>query len=255
MSASPTQRPAQILTLVVWSTCACIGVLGLWLHHPWPQAPVKIAEPMTAQVAVELPPPELKLEVPPPPAPELAPKEITLHPATTAVASTPPPPLAQVALPNAPTVTPVAAPSAAIAFAVPVAGPTRIVAQVDAAAGPTSGSPKGSTKGVPGGVAGSTGTTVGAAPAPKQLVFGQGEGRQDKPTYPREALKRKQEGSVGIRFIVDETGSVSEAEIAEPCPYPLLNLAALEVVKKSWRFPSGDKRLYQVSIRFQMSRD
>lgn len=258
MASAPSslQRPAQILTLVVWGVCAAAGTLGLVLHHPWPQAAAQAPEPVMAQVAVELPPPPPVPEVEPPAAPatETPPAKITLHPARPEAPAAAPPPLARAAQPEAPALTPVAAPSPAIAFAVPVAGPVRIAAKEEAAAGPGGGSPQGAVQGaaqgVPGGVPGGTGAAE-AAPIAKQLIFGQGEGKQEKPDYPREALRRRQEGTVGLRFVVDDAGAVTEAEISEPCPHPLLNLAALETVKKQWRFPPGGNRVYRVSIRFQ----
>ncbi len=253
MSAAPAQspQPLPLFTLVIWVVCAAVGGLGLVLHYPWPQAQKTEPTPVLAQLAeVALPKaepkPETPEELPPPTAQPVT--DNTPAPETRAAprAPTAPPPLAA---PDAPAFTPVAAPSAAIAFAVPVAGPTRVVAATKAA--PTRVT--GSTHGTPGG----TGTTPpahpSAAPAGPQaqtLVMGQGEGNQQAPDYPREALRRRQEGSVLVQLEVNEQGEVTAAEVAKPCDHPLLNQAALRTVKRSWHFPAGPKRLYQVSIKF-----
>ncbi len=244
-------RPLPLFTLVIWVVCASVGGLGLVLHYPWPQAhpvepPPVLADMPMIELPKEEPKPELPEELPPPsaepvtdsPPPEPAPAPSNLPAA--------PPPLAP---PDAPAFTPVAAPSAAIAFAVPVAGPTRVVVVAKAAPTRLTGSPHGSP--------GATGTTVAAKPSAlpagpqaQTLVMGQGEGNQQAPDYPREALRRRQEGTVVVRFEVGEQGEVLAAEVAKPCDFPLLNQAALRTVKRSWHFPAGPKRLYQVSIKF-----
>ena len=129
--------------------------------------------------------------------------------------------------------TPVAQFSPAIAFAVPVKGPTRVVPFSQAAY---------------------------ARPAPRQqapqvqeLEFGQGEGKQIAPEYPRRAIKERQEGSVVVHFVVGENGQVSSVEASQPCPWPLLNESALRTVREQWRFPPGNLRIYEITIRFQLT--
>lgn len=94
-----------------------------------------------------------------------------------------------------------------------------------------------------------------AAPAPAQtLTYGQGEGRQPAPEYPRQAVREGQEGTVRVRFTVGESGRVLAAEAIDPCPWPLLNEAALRAIRERWRFRSGAPRAYEVSIRFALAR-
>jgi len=126
----------------------------------------------------------------------------------------------------------VAEPSAAIAFAVPVEGPTRVVPFDQATyARPSSA----------------------AKPAVQRLTFGQGEGRQPTPEYPVQAIQQHQEGTVVVRLVVGESGQVSSAEATQPCPWPMLNEAALRAVRQQWRFPPGSPRVYEVAIHFQIA--
>jgi TonB family protein len=135
--------------------------------------------------------------------------------------------------------TAVSALDASAAFALPVDGPVRVVnaAQADFS------------------------RVVKSAPAPaaasvpvRSIVYGQGEGRQEAPEYPRQAKRGRQEGAVGVRFSVGQNGRVVEAALSSPSPWPLLNEAALKVIRDRWRFRAGDLRVYEVFIRFELKR-
>src|ERR1019366_3312343 len=126
-----------------------------------------------------------------------------------------PPPPDAVATPQGPELAAVAAPSAAIAFAVPVPGP----------------------------------------PHPAivhKLTYGQGEGQQPAPEYPREAVLAQQEGVVVVRFVVGKDGRVLSADAVSPSPWPLLNQAAIRAIRDTWQFAPGPVRSYEVSIQFQL---
>ena len=144
--------------------------------------------------------------------------------------------------PDAPPLIDLAKPSPAIAFALPTTGPAQIVSD------PKSAVPTKPT----------TATTAPASavpnivPAVHRLVYGQGEGRQPAPEYPREAVLARQQGTVIVRFTVDEAGRVVSAAVAEPCPFAILNQAAVRAVSESWRFSPGPARSYEVSIEFQL---
>ena len=86
------------------------------------------------------------------------------------------------------------------------------------------------------------------------LIYGQGEGKQPAPEYPLRAIREGQEGTVVVRLAVTESGSVTSAEAFTPSPWPLLNEAAVRVVRDRWHFRSGPPRLYDVAIRFQLSK-
>jgi protein TonB len=206
---------APVLTFVVWIVCLAIGLLGLLLPYSRPHRPVKTPESVKVQRLVV----ELSKE-------PLTPNEDE-HPPGSLSSSAPLPADAMAPPPIA-----VAQPSAAIAFAVPVEGPTRVV-PFDQATYAKPSSP--------------------ATPAVQRLTFGQGEGRQPSPQYPVQAIQQHQEGTVVVRLVVGESGKVSSAEATQPCPWPLLNEAALRAVRQQWRFPPGDLRVYDVAIRFEIA--
>jgi protein TonB len=130
---------------------------------------------------------------------------------------------------------------AVVAFALPVEGPVRLVEPKVAAFAAPSEPVK-------------TNMPAVAIPAPQQLTYGQGEGRQPAPEYPYRARRDGQEGVVKVRFLVGEDGRVLSAEAASPSPWSLLNDSALRVVRERWRFRSGTLRNYEVAIRFQLTR-
>jgi protein TonB len=145
-----------------------------------------------------------------------------------------PPPQAAAAAPPLPAV---ALPNPAIAMELPVEGPSHLVAAAQAAPQQTITSPAArALSGIP----------------VKRLTFGQGEGRQPLPDYPPEALYRREQGTPWIEFIVGEDGHVISARVEVPCPYPILNQAALRAVRQTYRFPAGPIRKYEIGIQFEI---
>jgi protein TonB len=216
-----------VLTLVIWLGCVVIGTLGLVLPYARAHWMAKKAEP--PPVVAQLLNVELTSEpLPPVASASSLPKLLEPPPMTPAVAVPEPPALA------------VAEPSPTIAFAVPVAAPATIVEPHQA----SYRTPEVTPSVVPQPV----------AVAPRQLTFGQGEGKQPAPEYPRQALREGQEGTVLVRFTVGENGRVLAAEARSPSTWPLLNDAALRVVRQRWRFPAGALRAYEVAIHFQIKR-
>jgi periplasmic protein TonB len=132
-----------------------------------------------------------------------------------------PPPLAPDSTPPAPALTPILAPSPAIAFAKPVEAPPR--------------------------------PTQVVAPQVQRLTYGVGEGLQPDPDYPSEAAMNHQQGTVVVRFTVNTDGRVESAQAATPCPWPLLNQAAVRAVRETWRFEPGSVRVYEVAIQFELT--
>lgn len=233
-------------TLVLWVSCAVVGVVGLVLHYPRPQPPRKESEP----VAVELLNVQITQEAISSPD-DGAPSEATELSQPAALPSMPPPPPLDtlVASAVAPALVAVAVPSPAIAFAMPVEGPTRTV---DAkAAVPVRPEPRQEAP-VAAQATATARPAVGTAGAPTQLTFGEGEGKQPAPEYPREAIIARQVGTVVVRFTVGTDGRVKKAEATKPCSAALLNQSALRTVRESWRFSPGVVRVYEVSIEFEL---
>jgi protein TonB len=202
-----------------------VGLFGMAFPYPKPAPPPPVEKPIVAQ-KIEV---QLTEDISEPdPAP----------PATQVLAPTPPETIAQ---PQLPTPIPVAEPSPAIAFALPVEGPTRVVEAAAAAfAAPV--------------ITNTAPATTQSSPPVQRLTFGQGEGRQPAPDYPVSAMQAGQEGTVTVRFVVQENGRVLSAEASQPCRWPLLNSAAVGAVQRRWRFRPGAIRLYEVPIRFQLEK-
>ena len=211
-----------IVTLMLWSGCLAIGLLGMVVEYDRPRPPASVSQPVQAEI--------LHVELTSDPLPPES--------AAPTVSASAPPPLAAAPTPaSAPPLMTVAEPSPAVAFALPVEGTAQGV--------PVAEVGQARVEGV------ATHSAV-SGPALEALTFGQGDGRQPAPEYPRQARQSGQQGAVGVRFSVGPDGRVLEAEAVEPSPWPLLNAAAVRVVRERWRFRPGPLRLYIVSIRFQL---
>lgn len=221
---SPHGRFISIAALVLWTMLLAIGAAGFALPYPLPRLPNKSEPPVVAE--------NLQVELTDTPVPALS----EAPPAS----PVPPPLVIPASAPlEAPPLTPVAEPSA-VAFALPVEGPAEVVAPEAAAFAAPAAEPV---------------ITRPAPPQPpQQLTYGQGEGRQPAPEYPYRAKREGQEGVVKVRFTVGENGQVLSAESAGSSPWPMLNDAAVRVVRDRWQFRPGLPRHYEVSIRFQLTR-
>jgi protein TonB len=85
------------------------------------------------------------------------------------------------------------------------------------------------------------------------LSFGSGAGRQPAPSYPLQSRRTNQQGTVVIEFIVGTDGKVLSAWVKTPCPYDLLNNAALSTIRSRWKFSSGEARRYKIPIVFRLN--
>jgi protein TonB len=226
----------SIATLVIWLGCVAVGIGGFVLRYPRPSPPAKPLTPVQAQLL------NVEITREPLPSPDVEPPAA---PPDAALSQPPPPmPAEPRTAPSAPPLVGVATPNPAISFALPVEGPTRTVEPKRAA--PVQPAPVAATAPVARQVA------QPPADTPRQLVFGEGEGKQPAPEYPREAVIARQQGTVGLRFSVDADGRVSNAEIRSPCHAPLLNQAAARTVRENWRFAPGPPRTFDVSIEFNL---
>jgi protein TonB len=217
----------SISTLVLWLGCLLVGLLGFLLPYPWPRPPPKEPTPVIAQVMhVQL---TEDSSIHPDDAPPILPGDVSQPPDT---------PL-QIAAPAAPALISVAAPSPSIAFSLPTSAPSHIVEAKQAIPRRTE-------------QIATTQPASTASATPQRLTYGQGEGIQPAPQYPREAVLARQQGTVTIRFTVGADGRVQTAQAISPCPFPLLNQAAVRAVRETWRFRAGPVRSYEVSIQFQL---
>ena len=76
-------------------------------------------------------------------------------------------------------------------------------------------------------------------------------GRMSAPSYPPEARRKGQTGTVVVEFTVDSSGRVISAYAKSPSPWPLLNDEAVRTVRR-WKFPPGGVMKLQRPIVFQL---
>lgn len=76
-------------------------------------------------------------------------------------------------------------------------------------------------------------------------------GRMTAPVYPPYSRRNNQSGTVVVEFTIGANGRVVAAHAKKPCPYPLLNNAAVDAVR-TWRFPPGPVMTLQRPIVFQL---
>jgi TonB family protein len=226
-TASDTISLWDVFTLVIWPSCLLVGVTGIFWRYTGPQLAVPEPALIQAQTLhVELsndPLPSVEEPPPPPVIPTAQPPPVPERPV----------------IPSTPPLVAVAEPHPAVAFPLPVKGPVQIVPVEEAI--PVRVAPTNVPPPPP------------AAVQPQPLVYGVGEGRQPAPEYPAAALRAGQEGTVGVRFSVGPNGRVLSAEVITGSPWSLLNSAALRVIRERWRFRAGPTRLYDVSIRFELT--
>jgi TonB family protein len=93
-----------------------------------------------------------------------------------------------------------------------------------------------------------------AAPA-KPTVFNNNAadgGSYPPPTFPSLALRNRYQGTVTIEILVDTGGTITEAKIQKTSGFTVLDEAALDVVKKRWRFPPGKARWLHWPCSFKL---
>lgn len=225
-------------TLGVWLTCLLAGLCGILVPYPRERILVKepppiVAETLQAQLAPDEP---AQAEPTPAETPEIP----------------PPPPEPAAPPPEAPSLPPVALPTPEIALAVPVEGPTQTVAPALARPMPPAPAHPAAPAAHPGPPSSSP-PHAAAASGVRHLTFGVGEGAQPSPDYPSAAVNAGEQGSVGVRFTVDEAGRVVSAELQSPSRWPLLNESALHAIRERWHFAPGPRRQFDVVIQFQLN--
>ena len=197
------------------SICCLFLVVGLVGLRP-PQVIHKPLTDLTEVVPVVFTPPE----EPPKPEPELKPDEPDQPQNTTE------------ATPQVMTVVAAADPTS-VAFAVPVQGAVAIADTAHLATPPPP-----------------------AAKAPPTAVkfnpsVADG-GNHPPPQYPAMALRNHYQGTVTIEFVVDPSGKVTSAKVQKSSGFPLLDEAALDMVKNRWSFTPGSERIYYWPCVFQL---
>jgi TonB family protein len=224
-----------IITLVVWAGFVAVGVLGKNVltsqarssKATKPAADVKLIDVAISNLPI------VRSDAAPAPA---WPPEMPIEPAP------PEPPVVEAApdMPGAPPLVDLAPPPAIVSllprpneFSKPTSQPVAIATTAPSAR--------------------SNAPAPAVAPAIRHLVYGQGAAVQPQPEYPLECAMAHQEGTVVVRFRVDDLGRVSDVQVATPSRWPLLNQAAARSVRQTWSFPPGAPGLYDVSIEYKLT--
>jgi periplasmic protein TonB len=77
-------------------------------------------------------------------------------------------------------------------------------------------------------------------------------GRRPKPNYPAECRSKGQVGRVGFTISIDEQGNVVGFSLKSPSPYPALNKATEDAVRR-WKFKPGPRATTSASVTFQLN--
>jgi TonB family protein len=97
------------------------------------------------------------------------------------------------------------------------------------------------------------GQAEGVGPVEREVVktppstVGRGA-RVTKPEYPPASRRAGEEGTVTLRAFVDENGRCSQIEVVKSSGFPKLDEAAVNEVKRNWRFVPGKEDGKPVSM-------
>jgi protein TonB len=207
----------SVFTAALWLVSAAAGIAGLMIRYPQATPVPKVIPPVTVE--------RLNVNVVKTEEHESPKTEVTQNHAVPQPQPIPDSPL--------PALLPVADPLLDLPFARAVEGPSRISDVSKAAA--LQQTPSAAT-----------------SSQVEHLTFGEGEGDQPPPDYPREAKLAHQEGNVIVQMTIDESGDVTDAKVTSPCPWPILNQAALRAVRDTWHFAKGPVRHKDVQFVFQL---
>jgi protein TonB len=143
---------------------------------------------------------------------------------------------------------PAAKPTPAVAAAVPTSKPA--ATQALRTASSTAASPN-SKPGGGGSGASNPGSSSGASGSGMSDASRLAKGRMPKPTYPAQAKRSGQTGTVVVEFTVDASGRVISAFAKSSSGWPLLDSEAVRTVRR-WTFPAGGVMKLQRPIVFQL---
>jgi protein TonB len=82
------------------------------------------------------------------------------------------------------------------------------------------------------------------------LFSGGGGGRFPAPGYPSSARSARLEGTVKLLVTVEASGVPTSVSIDSSSGHTLLDTAARDHIRRNWRWPSGETRLFIVPIKF-----
>lgn len=138
------------------------------------------------------------------------------------------------------------APAMAAAVAPPSAKPSATQTRRTASSTAATGKPGGGGSG-----ASSSSTSSSASGSGMSDTSRLAKGRMPKPSYPAQAKRSGQTGTVVVEFTVDANGRVISAFAKSSSGWPLLDSEAVRTVRR-WTFPAGGVMKLQRPIVFQL---
>jgi protein TonB len=226
----------NVITLAAWLSAGLGAMIGFSVRQDWTVAFAIKPKPLSVITSIDIASPDVPLTEESVASEETT--ETSLVPIT-AVAPTPPPMPEIAPMPVLPEIPEIPAPVIKkVATQVAPPATNRPQTKVSNANRPaTENKPSGNTP----------------PAAATSLSFGSGAGRQPAPSYPIQARRSNQQGTVLIEFIVGTDGKVLSAWVKTPCPYELLNNAALSTIRSRWKFAAGAARRYKIPIVFRLN--
>jgi protein TonB len=111
--------------------------------------------------------------------------------------------------------------------------------------------PASSTSAKPASTSSRPGRPGGAPGASQPLPFSAaGGGSFPSPAYPSSARAARVQGTVVLLVTVESSGVPSTVEIRTSSGHTMLDTAARDHLRRNWRWPSGEPRLFLVPIKF-----
>lgn len=99
-----------------------------------------------------------------------------------------------------------------------------------------------------------TGTPGGGGTGTGSSKRGGGKGRFPHPSYPSAARSAGLQGTVRLSVTVEASGLPGSVRVQASSGHSVLDNAAVDHVRRRWRWPSGDVRHYVVPIRFVLTK-
>lgn len=79
-----------------------------------------------------------------------------------------------------------------------------------------------------------------------------GNGERPDPPYPPIAKQTGEQGTVVLLLTGDDAGNIVSVEVKNSSGFAILDRATVDFIKRHWRLPVGDNRLFQTSVTYQL---
>jgi protein TonB len=205
VQSRPRKSAARRRVVALTTAFAVHGVaLGMLAFQPRPPAPPPepiIEVSLIRAFSTSAPPPTPAQAAPPPPPPE---RRVLNTPPLQTSPIVPPPPVA--------------------------VEPTRLISVSSTVAAPSSAAPA-PTPGPPAPQGGEAGPSTVTPPSFTAAYL-----NNPGPQYPMAARRKREQGVVNLRVLVSAVGAAEQVLLERSSGHPDLDAAAVDVVKKRWRF-------------------